>query len=966
MKYFRQILPLSIILLLFLNIVAVFSIADMSSSNRFLDQSIQKGAGQSTTSSNYVPQSKIGTEITSGKTTLKTDKDSYAPGEWLEITAESTTEEMNGSLEWSLESPISEVSFDFQSEIQDIFEDRTFDNPSVPDWTNDNFYSLEAISGYLNLTETADVDKEDAEIFFNSSEMDSDRYKISFDYFSRSQNLLLNPGFEGGNTNGWDFNSSYVKAVEDPNNASEGSYYVDINGTEGYLLNQSVDFVRGEHEIIFVVKATGATSDNYWYLRLEAYNSSGNRIGYTISPTDSRDAPQDDKGYVTQALSWTTPENTTQIRAIFYGRDAAVDDYYTGWLDDCYLYEVPPDLMFSYWHEEGENLQWKNRTIDSAESQEWVNETFEIDMAINNSKTFRFILEDDNSFANNATSYWLIDNIRVDRVTVPEDKMGPIIFSAYRETFSGRINSTWIHRGYRENLSSTYEIKVEPFENETTPSDCHATIQVQLPFHQIYFGSWIFVYRILRIDDYNEYIDTKTINISLTIEEPMNYVVQDIYMLRGSTNETQGTGNDTQYIFTEYFEKESDIQALSPGDNVTILGFLEANSTNGEWYGLDYLEIGSAEVDYRWESTWYSHENITWDESFFISYDKKGETILDGNFSTPFNNASTMALNFEIPNRGIYGNISANLTITIFGSNTKPGNVGGIPLKLTIPLDLPPVKYKVNIVEEHLPASNYYITDYLGGNITLEFLNYNDTLEIAFPNRNISENISIPMKDLEVTIFLDNLDESPSETDIALQFHYHYIGKTILWLDSISPTLKNGEYAFRIRWNAPYKLGVEDQEEFDISHSIQIKGSPFVVPAEGSPSLEQGGQKTINFTVHIDNASGNIIKGLDLTGFSDMNQSYGNLIIYEKEGVYKIDLDIERDAEAKEYTINIYISGNSEAIGEIKYTVIEVPRIPEEPFTPFDLAVSFGGLIFFVLVSLGIIGALFLANKKFK
>ncbi|MHA2203992.1 MAG: hypothetical protein ACW991_09920, partial [Candidatus Hodarchaeales archaeon] len=180
MKYFRRILPLSIILLLFMNIVAVFSIADMSSSNRFLDQSVQKGAGQSTTSSNYVPQSKIGTEITSGKTTLKTDKDSYAPGEWLEITAESTTEEMNGSLEWSLESPISEVSFDFQSEIQDIFEDRTFDNPSVPDWTNDSFYSVEAISGYLNLTEVADVDKEDAEIFFNSSEMDSERYKISF------------------------------------------------------------------------------------------------------------------------------------------------------------------------------------------------------------------------------------------------------------------------------------------------------------------------------------------------------------------------------------------------------------------------------------------------------------------------------------------------------------------------------------------------------------------------------------------------------------------------------------------------------------------------------------------------------------------------------------------------------------------------------------------------------------------
>ncbi|MFX0124864.1 MAG: hypothetical protein ACFFAE_14630 [Candidatus Hodarchaeota archaeon] len=973
MNYSRRLLPLSILLLLFMNIAAIFLIADVSSSSRFLSQSVLPGADQSTTSPNHAFQAKIGTEITSGKTTLRTDKDRYAPGELVEITAESDTSEMNGSLEWSLESPIGEVTFDFSSDFQDIFEDRFFNDPSLPDWTNDGFYSAIVNSGYLNLTEVADADINDVEIYYDTTELDADTYEISFDYFSKGQNLLLNPGFEGGNTTGWDFNSLFVKAVEDPNNASERDYYAEINGTEGYLLNQTVNVTEGIHEVTLIIKATGNTDEGYWSLRLEAYNSSGIIIGEieNYPQSDSRQGTPDDKGYVTQIMNWETPDNTTQLRVAFRGRNATgVDALYTGWLDDCYLGEVPPSLKFSYWGAPSpeEEKKWRNITLSTDQTTlEWENYTFQTYLGIANiSKTFRFILPDENSFSNNATSYWFIDNMKVNFVTVPEEEMGPIVKSAYKETFKGEINSTWIHRGFFEKLSSSYEIKVEAFENKSTPSDCQATIQVQLPKHQVYLGSWIFMFEIHQIQEGTANpLDIMSINMSFTVEESLNYVVQDIYMLRGSTNETQGTGNDTQYIFTEYFEKESNIQAISPGDNVTLLGFIEANSTTGEWYSLDYLEIGSASVKYRWDSSWSSRENITWSEFGFISYDKEGETILDGNFSSPLNNASTMALNFKIPNRGIYGNLSANLTMTIIGTNVKAGGVGGVPLTLTIPLDLPPVKYKINILEENLPATNYYITDYLSGNITLEFQNYNDTLESVFPNRNISTNISIPMKDLELTIFLDNLDQSPSETDISQQFHYHYIGNSVLWLDSIKPDLKNGTYLFQIRWNAPYYLGIDDQKTL-ISHSIQIKGSPIVVPAEESFNLKQGGQKTINFTVHIDNPAGKIIRGLDLFGFVDSNQSYGNLVIYEEKGVYKIDLDIERDAEGKEYTIQIFIVGRSDVIGEIKYKVIEVPMETEEPYSPIELAVSFGGFLFFLLVSLGIIGALFWANKSLK
>jgi hypothetical protein len=955
-----------------MNVVAIFSVASISTSAGVIDQSLRKRDDQNTKRANSIPQAKTGSQITSGETTLKTDKDSYAPGELVEITAESTTTEMNGSLEWSLESPISEVAFDFSSDFQDIFEDRFFEDPTIPDWINDGFSSMSASSGYLNLTELADTDMNDVEVYYNTSELEPGQYEISFDYFSTGQNLLVNPGFEGGNTTGWDFNGLSVKPVEDPTNASEADYYAEINGTEGYLLNQTVDVPKGIHEVTLVVKATGNRNENFWSIRLEAYNESGKVVGAVENypETDSRDGTPDEKGYITQILNWETPDNTTEIRLAFRGHNASdLNALYSGWFDDCYLGEVPTSLKFSYWGAPTpeEDIKWRDVPLSTDQTTlEWGNSSFQAYLGENISKTFRFILPDENSFADNATSYWFIDNMKVEKVTVPAEEMGPIVKSPYKETFSGSINSTWIHRGFHENLTSTYEIEIEPFENATTPSDCSASIQILLPEHQVYFGSWIFVFKIHQIDDLERPLAIKTINMSFIVEEPMNYVVQDIYMLRGFTNETQGSGNDTQYIFTEYFEKESNIQALSPGDNVTLLGFIEANSTRSEWYSLDYLELGtSASVEYRWDSNWYSRENITWNEIGFIRYNEGGETILDGNFTSPFDNATTMALNFKLPNRGIYGNLSANLEFFIYGTNRKSGGVGGEALRVEIPIDLPPVKFKVNIIEEHLPATNYYITDYLDGNITLEFYNYNDTLESDFPNRNISVNLTIPMNDLELTIFLDNMDQSPSEIDISQQFHYHFIGKSVLWLDPINPNLENGEYHFLIRWNAPYRLGIQDQDIL-ISHSIQVKGSPMIVPAEESPGLKQGAQRTLNFTVHIDNATGKFIKGLDLVGLVEKNESYGKFVIYEEEGVYKIDLDIERDAEVKQYTIDIFIVGRSEAIGNIKYTVIEVPIETEEPLSPIDAAIGFAGFVFFILVSLGIIVALFWANKALK
>ncbi len=939
-----------------------------STSPEISDESMLTRADLESNIPHQVPKSKVNNEVIDGNTTLQTDKDSYVPGEWVTITANSSSNEMNGSLEWQLESPISEVAFDF-SEYKDIFKDPSFDNPIVPDWTNESIDFVEVTSGYLNLTEVSDADEDDDEIFYETDDLPyGEKYEISFDYLSQGENLLVNPSFETGTTSGWHGDTGNVIVKTDSNNASEGIHYASINGTAGLTLYQNITNWTGGRMVTFSAKATGVTSGNNWRLKLEAYNVSGHKISET-SPSDSEGFVIDEKGYATMSISgWITPDTTTALKAIFN----SFSNTYIGWLDDCYLAEVPPSLVFSYWGKGASASEWKNVTLVEG-SHEWQNtglfmvELPETPSPIN--KTFRFILKDDSIATNITTAYWLIDNITVNYIVTTEKITGT--FSNQPRHLTGSVNSTWFHRGFRENLSSTFDIKVEnPVDGI---SDNYATIKIQLPRHQIYFGSWIFVFMIHQIDSAAVRLDTKLINVSFIVNETMNYVIQDIYMLRGTTNETVGNTS----VYSEYFEQETNIQAISPGDNVTLLGFLEGNSTKSEWYDLEFLRSGSmglVSVSYGWNSNWESQEYISWNEFGFIPFNKTaetgnttGETILQGHFNSPLDNTSTMALNFKIPERGIFGNLSANLSIILTGTNIKQNGEGGKPLEFIIPLDLPPVKYKINITEENLPASSYYLTEYLDGNITLEFLNFNDTLKTLFPNRNISSDLSIPMKDLELTIFLDNLDQTPTEIDISQRIHYHYIGKTVLWLDPINPHLLSGTYAFRIRWNTPYEQGVKDQEELEISHSIEVEGNLVVFSSSESLVIQQGGQKTINFSIHLNNETGKKVGGLNLIGIIDDNLSSGYLTIYEEMGLYKINIDVDLESETnKSYTIKIFLVGRENPIGEIDYQVTERESYETETPTPGNLLVDIAGFSLFILICFGFIGILYWANKALK
>lgn len=952
LKIFRYIIPLSFVVLLFANVFTLSLVRTPNISQDISNVSSLKEGYSSGETPSEIQKNRIGELIVEGETNVTTDKEKYNPGESVTITADSRYNDMNGSLEWRLESPIGEIPFDFYSDLQKIFQDPNFNIPSIPDWTNGSaepFEFVESTSGYLNLTATADTDENDNEIFYfnNTALKNGKRYLISFDYFSKGENILNNSGFEGGITPDWDYNSYFVTAKNDPNNASEGNYYLEINGTTGYLLQQNVTygFTPGRY-ITLSAKGTGNTAADFWSLSIEAYNSTDNLLGYASSVYDSTALTPDKKGYVfNKILNWQIPNDTHHLRVNFIGDDAIADGLYTGWVDDFCLAEIPPALMFSYW---GDNDRWENITINGG-NHEWEQTPqngFIFDVKVNytesGNKTFRFLLNDESVFTNITTAYWLLDNITLNEVTKTTPKTD---LSTIRNL--GSINSTWTNRGYEEVLLSTFDMIVD---NAAPNSSVQAMITVEIPSHQVYFGSWIFMLTIHRVGTLAPEDQIKRINISFIVEEPMNYILQDVYMLRGTTNITH---------FTEHFEQETSIEAVSPGDNITVVGYLEANSTPSEWYDLEYLLISSATVEYTWYSNWGSKENITWTEPYFIDYDEKGESVLDGNFSTPFNNIKSLGFNFVIPNRGIVGNLNATLSLTLANTNPKPNNVGGTPLTLNISLNLPPVRFSVKVTNENLPASSYYLTDFVDGNISVELLNVKTNLTDIYPSRNITSNISVPYEDLDLSILLGN------ESGAMIELHHIIIGNNILWLDDINPNFGTGIHDFWIRWNSPYYQGITDYERINITvHTINVQGTLEIPTITTIPKIVQGGSKTLNFTVQL-SETGKLVRGLILKSVIVGTESNETLIVYEENDVYKIDIEIASDSEVKQYTIQIFIPGSASSLTEIKYEVIElIPEVEGEGIT--DIIVKIGGLAFFLVIGIGVSGVIFIANKRIK
>ncbi|MHA1513620.1 MAG: hypothetical protein ACTSRJ_06105, partial [Candidatus Hodarchaeales archaeon] len=91
MKIQNKIVPLSLILLFIVGIYGTAHQSSFSLNEEILNQAQMNDIGTNSFSNNDLLNYKVSSEVTSGLTTLTTDADTYGPGDWVTITADSNT-----------------------------------------------------------------------------------------------------------------------------------------------------------------------------------------------------------------------------------------------------------------------------------------------------------------------------------------------------------------------------------------------------------------------------------------------------------------------------------------------------------------------------------------------------------------------------------------------------------------------------------------------------------------------------------------------------------------------------------------------------------------------------------------------------------------------------------------------------------------------------------------------------------
>ncbi len=94
------------------------------------------------------------------------------------------------------------------------------------------------------------------------------------------------------------------------------------------------------------------------------------------------------------------------------------------------------------------------------------------------------------------------------------------------------------------------------------------------------------------------------------------------------------------------------------------------------------------------------------------------------------------------------------------------------------------------------------------------------------------------------------------------------------------------------------------------------------------------------------------------------NLSIGNLVVYEQQGRYFLDLDVKLDMPVGTYNIEIYVIGQTENIGIVSFQVEEriIERTDEEQ--PLDIAISIGGFAVFIILAVAVMGLMYRLNKE--
>ncbi len=942
--------------------------------------------------------------ITFGNITITTNATQYYPGETLKLSMVGPSNELAGTMEWKLLSPLNESIFGFDLLRFLLLNNFDFATTDTSEWTNDPtnpFDNITISNGHLNLTELADADTNPARVYINKTGVNLTAITINFNYLGLTPNLVKNASFES--VTAWTFNNSLVKQSNALVHGGSFSLFANKTPSNSVVASQNVT-VPANKTLIISAWGTGINANSHWLFRITAYNATGHPLGTPKNSTRSTSLNEKDLENEFGMLETTffTPPKTSYVQIELIGINSTENGTYTGYFDDVTI-SIEPTTALELQYYNGTN--WVNVTGFKKNTHKW--NTFQTTINLNatapaaNGTIFALVLPDQSNDTTDPPTFWLLDNFTFVKITPP---IGRLTAAGTDKVVTGSVNATRIFRVddqvKNETLFSFYEYTVKQ-EEKTIVS---VNVTLTLPKEHVYYGP-----HALDIIFYPEATSSET--PKPRVFSSLIYIIDDFrfeplsyYALRGSIdfsyNDTQT--NETISIQQVYYEDETSQRLFSPGDNVTIIGFIIPESQKrlfNRTVALDtsFYKIENGHARFKWQGL---TENITWGtngDSILRVFSTNAKDIAHGNFSVAYpqltNYTKFVAINFVIPRRGIFGSVNSTLFFNFQHSLNNQGHnftesTAIQPYTVNMSLPQLEIKFRLNITQSLLPSTTRFVPlQSIDGTFSIDPLHARDDLLNRYGtanvtlangtkitlNRTMFENITnyVPLADLHFKMFLDRSDKgniSSFDDGIDIPISIERFGDKFSWFYKFSPNDLNGTYVARITWLEaekvndtasifiPFNKKGSTPTELTIDFIVDLQFVPFYdVPI----SLTHGEILTLNFTLTISELGSNFyIPGVKLSARLDDNESL-DIPIIENNGVYTIIIGT-RSLPVGTHSINIVLQSNGKVLRNIQFTITPNPSLtnPTDPFTPPEGEDSATTLISTVIVGLATIIAL--------
>ncbi len=901
--------------------------------------------------------------------TLIANSTTYKPGDTAEISINGPRSEFNGTAEWKLESPNAETAFSFDNDKILLINNSDFTASTYDVWTPVNVDSIDASNGYLNVTEIGNAsDQDDAEIYINRTNLNFDPFSVNqtldvylrFNYRILRPNLLTNPSFETG-LNGWNYNASAVKIVTTENGTiQDGLKSVYLNGTNGTrFFSQDIVFSTSKSgQFLLSAYATGNNASSYWILEITYFYKNGSQDAQKIDRTsfNSNGKPVDDDGFVHLEQLLTMPDNTINMTITFIGfNDTASNATYQGYADNFYLaFSVLSTYQPELQYYNGTSVQKIKLNINTLAWQSFEQKIHIENITAVDDKFLSIVLPDlDDDGTDDPTISVLLDNFEFVRITPPVGRIDTRILN------SGEVNSTRVYNSETlasEVLTSKYVFQMDSNENVSL------NITLQLPTYRVYYGVWIFELYLYRIANNGSQLNVEKLPIGLTIVDNITFNPTVRFTQRGYVNYTyisNYTSMENTTHFEVFYENETgpDMLVFSPGDNVTLIGPLIANTTL-EALDNSYYNILNGYARFEWQGKF---ENISWGTpdseapSYLRVYSESSTAdVAHGSFPSPYNSSSYFGLNFAIPNRTIYGNVNVTIVFTLSATNTRAG-IGSSKFTVNVTVEKTfTVKFKLKILKSNVPQKTKYLfADAIEGNTQILPINYKDNLETIYNhanitlkngtvievNRTITSNLSLNLRDIHITMFVDLNKDSSYSISNDTEMKLDVIKGNLFWYYRVDPNLRTGEYSIYMRWDDAFYVN-ESQSIFYLpfnSNSIQfnftVSGTRII---KGLPSetldVTTGELLTVNFTVTLQEATTRILTGMKIQALIDGNRNY-TFNVNEENGVYFLELVIPTTLSGGAHTVQFVVANTGDVLqGQLELNVVHTPKTSPRDF----------------------------------